>query len=303
MNTTPDIGWFTNLAIVAATTTNTNDSVKITSANGSALSSSNPGYVRLPSTATAGQTITLPITSDVTMLLTGNHFGHGGTGDLTGVLIRVFAINDNGAAYFGIAYLGGRNTFLASEVSDTNNVTTPEGAFSTHSGGISTSNTCRELGFVRANFDDTGGAAEDLFAVQTGVGDVNTGITADGYTQPWNPGFGGFSVNPTVDTAICIHFGRIMYLDFTTSSAGTSNATSFTINAPAKAARPNKSLWAEGQNNSVVLAVPGPINSVTGSITMNVYRDVSSLGWTAALSKYIDFTKWYEIGPAASFLN
>ena len=79
-------GWMNNLAIVNATTTNAADSIKITGSDGTALSAANYGWVTLPS-ATTGRLVTLSVTADVTILITGAHWGFDTKGDLTDYLL------------------------------------------------------------------------------------------------------------------------------------------------------------------------------------------------------------------------
>lgn len=297
-------GWFNNIAIVRATTTNAGDSIKITSADGTAFSATNVGTITLPSTVTAGLSVKFSITADVTILLTGAHWGIGTTGDITGALLRVLAINDNGTLRWGVAYLGGRNTILTTDTSATQtDINLPEEVLTTAAVG-SASNTCREVGFVRANFDDTGGAAEDLWAIQTGLNDVVTGQTADGYWQPWNPTFTGFAVNPTVQTARWTQVSRLATFEFVTSAAGTSNSVSFTSTLPVKCRTSGTYLAMPVRDNSVTLTTPGRLDlSAVGSNSINLYIDSVGNAWTNANQKYADYDFTMEVGPAASFIE
>src|SRR3990167_3564444 len=75
-------GFMNNFALVNATTTNAADSIRIDGANGTDLSASNYVWVTLPS-ATIGQYTAFSITANVTINLTGAHWGFGTFGDRT----------------------------------------------------------------------------------------------------------------------------------------------------------------------------------------------------------------------------
>lgn len=293
--------WTNNIAIVSATTTNTGDSIRITGADGTALSTSNYGWVTLPSTATAGRLVTFPVTADVTILTTAAHWGHDTTGDVTGALLRVLAINDNGTLKWGIALLGGRNILLTTDTTASpSSVGQPEHVLCTTAVG-SSSNSCREIGFVRSNYDDTGGAAENLWTNQTGINDIYTGRTADGYWQPWVPTFSGFSSAPTISSARWTQVGTLIYAHLLSSADGTSNATNFTITFPAKSARLFNGLFNYGKNNGVLLTVPGPVRIPIGLREATLYTTIADVAWTASNAKFADLELVYEVGPQASF--
>src|SRR3990167_8307123 len=227
-----------NLAIASATTTNANDSIEITGQEGTALSSTNPGFIALQS-ATSGQLSIFQVTSDVTILLTGAHWG-------------------------GVA---------------------------------SATNYVADIGYVRSNFDDTGGAAEDLWANQTGVGDVITGRTADGLWQPWNVALTGFDPAPTVNVSRWTQDGLTVKCYINTSS-GTSNATTLTFNAPVKMnANAGSGLiigFANTVDNSSELTTPGAFySSSSDSVTISVLKNTSTAStWTASNAK--GFTGLFE---------
>ncbi len=297
--------WMNNISLVRATTTNAGDSIKITGANGSALTKSNYGWVTLPDPSTPGQLSTFSVTADVTILLTGAHWGHGTTGDITGGLLRVLAINDNGTLKWGVAKLGGRHTILTTDTSSTpTDINVPEEVLTTSAIGSAT-NSCREVGFFRANFDDTGGAAEDLWAIQTGVNDVITGQSADGLWQPWNPTYTGFSANPTTALSRWTQIGRSIYLILSRQNSGTSNATGFDVLAPAKAnsTAVNCGILFEAIDNGSDLTSMGIVRTAVNSATLSLYTNPVLANWTNVNAKVASLNAMYEVGPAASFLN
>ncbi len=304
MNVAPQAhAWFHNIGIARATTTNAGDSVKITSASGTALLATNSAWIDLPGT-TAGTVTRFSITADVTILLTGAHWGAGTLGDLTGALLRVLAVNDNGTLRWGVALLGGRNTILTTDSSaTTTSVTAPEHVLMKTAAVGSATNRCREIGFVRADFDDTGGAAEDLWAIQTGVDDCTIGESPDGLWQPWNPTYAGFSANPTTNTARWTQVGRMIHLLLARQNLGTSNATTFTIAAPVKGARVSSvgGLFSSVDNGADV-TLAGMVQTAVASTTLSLFKDPSGTAWTAANGKGASLTAVYECGPVASFI-
>lgn len=175
-------GKFYNLGLAAAQTSVAADSIKIQGA-GATLSSTNILRVTLPST-TAGLTTALKATSDVTINLTGAHWGLGTLGDFSDVELRVYAINHNGSLVWGVSLKGGLR-FIADTDSDTTSTNiTSKGDMLVSSSLSSGTWPCFEVGWFNANFDDTGGTSEDLWAVQTGVGDLNVGIPVKDRTSP-----------------------------------------------------------------------------------------------------------------------
>ena len=188
-------GWFSNAGLAAATTTNANDSIKFTGAT-AALSSTNPLYVNVMSAATVGLVTRLSATADVTINLTGAHWGYGTNGDLTGSELYAYLINDAGTLKYGVSVTAGYTTItqaLSSATATDINLTTEMLVNST----LSATSTCMEIGKFLANFDDTGGAAEDLWAVQTTVGQMNVGVPLPRapITTNLNSGSGTFTVS------------------------------------------------------------------------------------------------------------
>lgn len=219
--------WFHNLGLQSATTTNTRDSIKITSKDGTALSASNPAYVWLQG-ATVGTLTMFTVTSDVTIDLTGAHWGLGTNGDFNGVYLRVHAINNNGTLKWGVSL----SHFH--EVADTSTSTTATSvnakALMLVNSAVSTGTwNCRQVGYFRANFDDTGGAAEDLWSLSTARSEIRVGQRVPTQTD-WaalTP-TGSWSANSTY-TGFWKRDGEdvIMQLAVNCSGAPTSAALSF----------------------------------------------------------------------------
>jgi hypothetical protein len=166
-----------NLGLANATTTNASDSIKVQGAD-AALSATNPLYVNLPTVSSPGRMTRFSATADVTINLTGAHWGLGTNGDFTDIILRVYAINDNGTLKWGVSNKGGLRSIAdtAASTTATNINTQPE--MLVNSALSSGTWPCREVGWFLGDFDDTGGAAEDLWAVQTGAGEIMVGVPA-----------------------------------------------------------------------------------------------------------------------------
>lgn len=291
-----------NLSFVRATTTNAGDSIKITSATGTALSATNAGYINMPSTVTAGLTQTFRVVADVTILLTGAHWGIDTTGDIAGALLRVLAINDSGLLKWGVAYLGGRNRLLTTDTNATQaSVNLPEEVLC-NVAVAGSDNTCREIGYVRANFDDTGGAAENLWAIQSGVDDVAFGESADDIWQPWNPTLTGWSPLPTITSARWCQNKRTIKFNTDIGTAAASGTTA-TLTGPAKSRHIQMGSANDIIDNSANGGSGGAWNSRADSQTIDLYRTISRTdSWTAANNRRSCPFGEYEVGPVASFL-
>lgn len=170
-----------NLGLAAATTTTSNDSIKIQGA-AATLSASSPLIAVIPNSSTAGLLSTLVATSDVTIKLTGAHWGLGTNGDFTDVILRVYAINDAGTLKWGVSNRGGYKTITTALSSITATDINLQTEMLVNS-ALSATSTCFEVGWFLADFDDTGGAAEDLWVVQTAAGEIQVGMPAPVYTD------------------------------------------------------------------------------------------------------------------------
>lgn len=205
-----------------ATTTNSNDSIKIECGN-TACSASNPGFITLNSGATSGDITTFRVSSDVTILLTGAHWGLGGGGDGSDIVHHLYAVDHNGSLGWCVGFRGGYTTIDTSKDSTTPSSVDAADEFLCNIAITSSSNTATEVGWYKTDFDDTGGAAEDLWAVQTGGGEIVGG-------ERYDPGW--FYKDSTYTGA---------NLDLGTTNDGayadvdaTNAAITFTVTAPGK---------------------------------------------------------------------
>lgn len=252
--------------------------LKITSAQGSALSSSNFGKVIIRS-STAGTYREFTVTSDVTLDLTGCHWDLDGKGDITGVILRVYAIDDNGTLRWGIGYQGGFY-YIRNTQDDTTaaNINLPEEIYT--NGNVATDNSpMRDVGWVKANFTDA--------ANEWALTEYHPNESADGIWQDYGtPVFTGFSADPTnLLVRWTMHGNNVIY-QYTYAAVGTSNATTYTMTAPIKA----KDQYQEGvgsyvYDNGVTLTSESLVNTQAGTNILDIYSDASGAGWTAANDK------------------
>lgn len=293
-------GWMSNVGIFNATTTNANDSISIKDAGGASFSSTNPGWLTIGS-ATAGQLTTFEITSDITINLTGAHWENGTRGDLTDAILRVLAINDNGTLRIGVALLGGRDIVLTTDTNATGtNINLAEEVLC-DTAVASALNSVSEIGYFRANFDDTGGAAEDLWTVQSGSGDIVVGKSADGLWQPFNPSFSsGFSAGPTVTSARWMQVGRTITVDV--KITGTSNSTAFPMTPPCDTRRSHFYGKFGITDNGSAQSDLGIYAGASGAATGDIRRDGAATAYTNSGTKAASGTMYFEVGPAASFI-
>jgi len=228
--------------------------------------------------------------------LTGTHFGAGTNGDITGGLLRAILVNDNGTLRYCAGYLGGRETVVTTDTTATaTSATTPESLFCNTVVGSAT-NMAVEIGYVRADFDDTGGAAEDLWTIQTGVDDVVNGKTADGLWQPWQPAESGFSVAPSGGATRWTQWGLTVEVTYNRTTAGTSNATTYTFSMPVKA----NSAWVQVggwvTDNGTEATTSLRFDASADSRTLTLYDDPSGSAWTGSGNKNARMHFFYEAG-------
>lgn len=265
-----------------------NGTFTVHQADGSAFADSdgNRGYIWLRS-ATSGQIVRGVLVSNISIALVGMHSGAGTKGDLTSALLRIYAINDGNSSddftpKIGICYQGGftyiRNTQDSTTATDIN---LPEEVLV--SSNISNDNSpMSEIGYIVANFDDTGnGNGEDFWTITA----VYPGESADGINQPFNPAEGGFSSNPSGGIKNWKMIKKEVFVYYSPSSDGTSNSTSYTLALPIK---PTEALcpliYATDNGSSVASPGYGVLSSGDTSATL-LKVNVIPNSWTNAGSK------------------
>lgn len=108
----------------------------------------------------------------------------------------------------------------------------------------------------------------------------------------WSPSFGGFSVSPTV-TSQYLQFGKLTIATLAEISAGTSNATNFTVTLPFAPAITTVLNVARVKDNGGYSTTQGTISLTAGSTTATLFRDPTGTTWTATNGKACDFTITY----------
>lgn len=186
---------FWNLGLANATTTNANDSIKIQGA-AAALSATNPLYINLPTVSSPGRVTRFSATSDVTIRIDTAHWGLDTKGNFTDIILRVYAINDNGTLKWGVSNKGGYRAIVDTDSTATASSATTQVKMLVNSALTSGTWPCREVGWFLGDFNDTG----DLWTVQTAAGEimvgtpapVNTDLTS--FTPVITAASGGFTV-------------------------------------------------------------------------------------------------------------
>ena len=115
----------------------------------------------------------------------------------------------------------------------------------------------------------------------------------------WNPTLTGFSSAPTNVSYRYLLDGasRRITLEFRQGTAGTSNATGFTVSVPYTAVSAANAGWVMfgiGVDNNTQLASPclGVID--TAAAVISLYKDSAGAAWTNSGNKRAVFVGWYE---------
>lgn len=146
--------------------------VKLVSGDGTDLSTSNIGYVTFSSTAVPGEIINYELTANLSITLTGAHWGLDTTGDYTDFILWLMLIEVSGTVILGVSARGGRDSIASVDTTTVNtSVSTRDKVFVSSTVGADGNAT--DIGFIKANFDDTGNAGgENYWTIQSGVGDI-----------------------------------------------------------------------------------------------------------------------------------
>lgn len=149
--------------------------IKVIGADGNNLSTSNKGLITFNSSSNSGRLVTREITSNMEVTLTGCHWGLDGKGDQTDYILWVMFIDTGSAAILGVGAQGGRQSLTTSDdetaVGNVNSLSKV-----LVSSALSSTNNVTYMGWVKADFDDTGNAGgENYWTVQNGKGDINIG--------------------------------------------------------------------------------------------------------------------------------
>lgn len=260
--------------------------LKITSANGTALGATNPGYVRIRS-STAGTYRTYTVTADVTLDLTGAHWGLDTKGNVSNAILRVYAIDDGGTLRWGVGYCGGFYYIRNSQDDTTaSNINLPEEIF-VDSNVTNDNSPIRDVGYIIASFTD----ASNEWA----IGEYHPNESADGIWQPWSITFTGFSANPTTTQARWTQVGKTTFISWQKNANGTSNATTFTVILPIKSQDVRiAAVSGGGTDNGAAFGTMVTGQTTASSTTLSLFKDGSGAVWTNVNAKGGHVTGQYE---------
>ena len=281
-----NVGWVNNISLKAAQTSAANDSIKITSGDGSALSPTNPGWVSVH--ASDFTIVTYKITADITIDLTGCHWSWAGLGNVTNAILRVYAINDNDATLrWGVALQGGRQVIPSTDTSATTTSINDSEKMLVNSALTVGTWAIAEIGWFKVDFNDTG----DVWTVQTGNGEICLG-KADGMWQYYPAAYTGFSVNPFGGDFSWCQIGNVVFLEHR-RNGGTSNSTGASMTIPIKA-KQTTDMIVLVTDNGTVENFPGLARTTNGSRVMAVFKKLDETVFTNLGTKNIVATINYE---------
>lgn len=111
---------------------------------------------------------------------------------------------------------------------------------------------------------------------------------AFGYWQTYTPTYTGFSVAPSGGVLFAT-IGEVLLLSVH-PTAGTSNATGFTITLPSGFVLANNvHSPARIVDNGVAPTSPGLVEGITTQAVLTIYKDFAGAAWTASGSKNATF--------------
>lgn len=279
-----------------------NGTLTIHQANGNAFADTdgNRGYVWMRS-ATSGRIIRGKVTANVQLGPVGCHFGAGTKGDLTDAILRLYAINDGNTSddftpKWGLGYQGGFNYIRNTQGSDIGtDINLPEEIF-VNSVVVNDNSPMSDVGYILANFDDTGNPnGEDFWTITA----ARPGESADGIWQPFNTTHVGFAGSGPTSTRTWTMVGNTCFVTFLAGSNNLSNSTNWSMQLPIKYFGPNaiassKFLIYAVTDNGVALDPPGYGSFVDNSTTINLEKSFSSTAWTNGGLNSANFKISYE---------
>lgn len=113
----------------------------------------------------------------------------------------------------------------------------------------------------------------------------------------WTPTYGGFSVDPSDVMARSMKLGSTRWCMVYMGTAGTSNATTFTMSAPVAAATGSGWAWRASlsfyEDNGTNYRNGGEVSIASGASTFNLYTP--STTWTSSGEKRAFFQIFYEV--------
>lgn len=112
------------------------------------------------------------------------------------------------------------------------------------------------------------------------------GVNFLGAWTSWTLSYGGFSANPTGQTARFTRIGKTVIAFMDDGTAGTSNATTYTVTLPvAPGSTRLVGVCYYNEDGAVSSASPAIIYGRSGSTTADVYHDQKAAAWTNSGTK------------------
>lgn len=262
-------GMMFNIGFGAVTGDDANDTLRAFSADGTALSAANPGFVVLPA-ITPGQLTIFKLIANVDRLLTDADFG--ARADLTDQKLVINWLNNNGSLVLGIGTLSQVTLIDNADDSITpSDITSPEKVLVTTA--LTAAAQAIMAGWFNADYDLTGGASERLWTIQTGDDDINVGFR----DLPISAGYGRSSAQ-TFTTGVAATF------DFNVKQHDTHNAVTtgaswvFTALIPGHYSISSKISWAQASFTALNSTI---LNIIT---TPTTFTDTQTVVATATQS-------------------
>jgi len=271
----------------------------IKKSDGTNLSTTNYGIVMAhAATATAGQLTARTITANVTMTLSGLEFGNNSLGDLTNGILDIVYLNSSVGGAWGTSFYpgGARPMISTSDINKTQaSCTSYDDVFAdTNTGEDAKVTPCF---WIRTTFDDTGGIAENIWSIKTGVADLNVG-SSDGLWRQWNPTHTGFTASIPTFRAVWTSIRNQCFINYITINPGNTSGTSYVISAPMKSG-PNGigSQFGGRYNNGGQFGIV-MIQQPADGFVVNLFPTTAGTAWTTTGDKGADVSYNFEIGNA-----
>lgn len=285
-----------NLSFRRVTVTTSNDAIRLTSADGTPLSTENPGYLTMPGYLSDRVNLTThTFTQDIDLKVSGAHWGLDGKGDISDAILRIGFVVNADSVGFAVSYLGSKHLPLAQAVQRSGSQTQASVQFPYMlliSSGLTTDNVAFfECGYIYGSFTD----ATNIWSFSDASrSDPILGQTADGLWQTWKPTITGFSGSPSSNCK-WLQTGNLVFCEIQIS--GTSNANTFTLTLPHTSVN-GMTGSAEGMaavvDNGIALTTPGRVFVLNTSNLLQVFTTLASGVFTNVGSKAARVNFVYE---------
>jgi len=172
-----------NIGFRLSTTTYTNDTLNLVSADGTDLGADNPAHIVIDDSANPGQTVTFTLTvNKVLGSIDAAHWNLEGVGTVNDYTLHMYIANDAGTPKFVLHTISGLKRLLATnDETVASNLTTLNKFFIDVA--LTGDADVLEIGWVKADFDDS----LNRFTFLDTAGDIGIGIAQQGSPKPFFP--------------------------------------------------------------------------------------------------------------------